>query len=307
MGNINLEDKEVFFEDGYFLGQKNQEIYYRQYEVKDSEKVVVISHGFCEASEKYVEFISELNKNNISVYILDHRGHGYSGRLGIDKYQIYVDDFNDYIKDLKEFLDSVVTYNLNGRRLFLFGHSMGGAISASFLQDYNNYFEKAILSCPMLEIDTGNYPPFLAKLIANLFCLIKKGKSYIFGHGPFDINKCTIEPSGTSCEILFNNYLNKIINDDNLKTSGASFKWLKEAFKITDKINKVENIKKIDIQVLLFQSGKDTFVKPNKQNLFAKNMKNCKLIKKENAKHEIYFEREEIRKDYLNDVLDFFK
>lgn len=307
MGNIKLDNEEVFFEDGYFLGQKNQEIYYRQYEVKNSEKVVVISHGFCEASEKYVDFINDLNKNNISVYIFDHRGHGYSGRLGIDNYQVYVNDYNDYIKDLKEFLDSVVIHNLSGRRLFLFGHSMGGAISASFLQDYNNYFEKAILSCPMLEIDTGKYPLSLSKIIANLFCIIKKDKSYVFGHGPFDKDKCFIESSGTSCEKLFNNYLNKMINDDNLKTSGASFKWLKEAFRLTDKVNKIENIKKIEIPVILFQAGKDTFVKPNRQNIFAKNMKNCKLIRKENSKHEIYFEREEIRKDYLNDVLEFFK
>lgn len=293
--------------DGYFLGQKNQEIYYRQYEVEGSKDVLVISHGFCEACEKYVDFINDLNKNNIAVYILDHRGHGNSGRLGKDKHQVYVDDFFDYVKDLKEFLDSVVMHNLNDRNLYLFGHSMGGAISTYFLEEYPNYFKKAVLSCPMLEIDTGKYPVFLSKILTKFFCFIKKEKSYVFGHGPFDVEKCIIEDSGTSCEVSFNNYLEKMKQNENLQSCGASFGWLKQAFLATDKINKIENIKKIEIPILLFQAGKDTFVKPGKINAFSKHANNCQLIIKNEAKHEIYFEKEKIRNEYLDEVINFLK
>ena len=72
------------------MGEKDIKIYYKSYEVLDSEAVIVISHGFCESSEKYREFIKILNKNNYSIYIIDHRGHGRSGRLGIDNSQIDV-------------------------------------------------------------------------------------------------------------------------------------------------------------------------------------------------------------------------
>ena len=98
----------VIYEDGFFMGEKDIKIYYKSYEVEDSEDVIVISHGFCESSEKYRELIKTFNKNNYSVYIIDHRGHGKSGRLGIDNSQINVEDFNYYIKDLKTFLDSIV-------------------------------------------------------------------------------------------------------------------------------------------------------------------------------------------------------
>ena len=134
----------VIYEDGFFMGEKDIKIYYKSYEVEDSEDVIVISHGFCESSEKYRELIKTFNKNNYSVYIIDHRGHGKSGRLGIDNSQINVEDFNYYIKDLKTFLDSIVVPNLNDRKLYLFAHSMGGAIGALFLEKHNNYFEKAI-------------------------------------------------------------------------------------------------------------------------------------------------------------------
>ena len=42
----------VIYEDGFFMGEKDIKIYYKSYEVEDSEDVIVISHGFCESSEK---------------------------------------------------------------------------------------------------------------------------------------------------------------------------------------------------------------------------------------------------------------
>ena len=198
----------VIYEDGFFMGEKDIKIYYKSYEVEDSEEVIVISHGFCESSEKYRELIKTFNKNNYSVYIIDHRGHGKSGRLGIDNSQINVEDFNYYIKDLKTFLDSIVVPNLNDRKLYLFAHSMGGAIGALFLEKHNNYFEKAILNCPMMEIDTGKYPKIVSKIVSKLFCTIGMGNKYLFGHGPFN-SKPDFINSATSSRKRYDSYFNK--------------------------------------------------------------------------------------------------
>lgn len=299
--------EDILYEEGFFLGQNNKEIYYRQYEVKDSKAVIVISHGFCETYNKYIDFIEFLNNNLFSVYILEHRGHGNSGRLGIDNSQIYVEDFNYYIEDLKEFLDSVVMYNLNDRKLFLYAHSMGGGIGALFLETYPKYFEAAILNCPMLEIHTGKYPYWFSKLVSDFYCLLGKGKSYVLGHKPYNPNfNYLLENSGTSSEERFNEFLRYQKEHENSQTTGASYKWLNESFKALKSIKKPENIQKVEIPVLLFQAGKDTFVKPDGQNIFAKYAKNCKLIRIEEAKHEIYIERDEIREPYLKQVLDFY-
>ena len=158
MSKARDEKSNVIYEDGFFMGKNEIKIFYRSFEVDNSKSVIVISHGFCESSDKYREFIKLLNKNNYSVYIMEHRGHGRSGRLGIDNSQINVENFNYYVEDLKTFLDSIVVPNLNNRKLYLYAHSMGGAIGALFLEKYNSYFEKAILNCPMMEIDTGKYP-----------------------------------------------------------------------------------------------------------------------------------------------------
>ena len=57
MNNTKSEKSNVSYEDGFFMGKNDIKIYYKSYEVDDSKSVIVISHGFCESSEKYREFI----------------------------------------------------------------------------------------------------------------------------------------------------------------------------------------------------------------------------------------------------------
>lgn len=298
--------KDVIYEDGFFMGEKSIKIYYKSYEVENSKDIIVISHGFCESSEKYRELIKTFNKNNYSVYIIDHRGHGKSGRLGIDNSQINVEDFNYYVKDLKTFLDSIVVPNLNNRKLYLYAHSMGGAIGTLFLEKYNNYFDKAILNCPMMEIDTGKYPKIVSKIIAKLFCTIGMGNKYIFGHSPFSGNK-NLKDSGTSSQKRYDLYFNKQLECKELQTSGGSFNWINQAFKGIKELFKKENIANINTDILLFQAGKDTFVKPEGHNKFISLVKNCEFVKFEDAKHEIYIEKDEIFNCYIEKVLKFYK
>ncbi len=296
----------VKYKDGFFIGKDDLEIYFKQYEVENSEAVVVISHGFCETIEKYTEFIQNLNENKFSVYAIEHRGHGNSGRLGRDNSQIYVNKFEDYIEDLKEFLDRKVVEELKGRKLLLYAHSMGGAIGALFLQTYSNYFDAAILNCPMMEINTGKYPQKLSKIIVKGACIIGKDKSYILGHGPFEPTP-NIESSGTSCKNRYESYFNKQLQYRQYQTSGASYRWLNEAFKAAESVIKKENIEKIKIPILLFQVQNDAFVCEGGQNIFASHCNDCKLVIKENAKHELYIEKDEILNPYMEEVIEFYK
>lgn len=296
---------DVIYEDGYVMGEKDVKIYYRSYTLQQSKGKIVISHGFCESSEKYKEIIKIFNKNGYSVYIIDHRGHGKSGRLGIDNSQVNVERFEYYVLDLKTFLDSIVMYENKNEKVFLFAHSMGGAIGTLFLEKYEKYFDSAILNCPMMEINTGKYPKFISKIIANLMCIIGQGNKYLLGHGPFKGIE-NLNDSGTSSQKRYNIYFKKQLENRELQTSGGSFNWLREAFNATNILIKEENLSKINIPILLYQAGKDTFVKPGGQNKFVNQVKNCKFILRENAKHEIYIEKDEIFNVYIDEVLNFF-
>lgn len=306
MNNIVLPYTESRMKNGYINGIDNVKLYYESYNADNAKGSIVISHGYTENLEKYKEMIYYFLKSGYNVFGIEHRGHGRSGSLGIaDNSQIYVNSFNDYIEDFKSFLDEIVVPNSNGQDLMLFAHSMGGAIGSRFLEVYPQYFSKAILNAPMMKVHTGNIPDFIAKAIVNTAVTFGQGGKYVIGKEPF--TPCySFDSTGTSSENRWT-YVNDIVNsDEELQRGGASYKWTQESFKVTKEITKKENASKVEIPVLLFQAGDDAYVKPEGQNKFVEYAKNCNLVRIENAKHEIYFERDEIQKPYLEQVLNFY-
>lgn len=64
-----------------------------------------------------------------------------------DKQKGYVADFEDYVVDLKQFHDQVIMAD-QPAKLFLLAHSMGGAISALYLERWPDDIKAAVLSSP---------------------------------------------------------------------------------------------------------------------------------------------------------------
>ena len=309
MDNIATPYLEKVLQKGYIKGEEDLDIYYEKYIVQSSKGSIVISDGFSEYTGKYKELIYYFVQKGYSVFILDHRGQGNSGSLGVkDGSQINVEDYNYYISDFKSFLDEIVLPDqVKNEKLFLFCHSMGGGIGASFLEEYPEYFNAAILSAPMLQINTGNYPSFVAKLIAKTMNLIGLGDNYVFGQGKYVENN-NVEESCTSSEERFSYSNNKLKTEDvYAQRGGASFRWLAGGFNRTKMVISEENAAKVKIPVLLFQAENDTYVEPEGQNEFQKNAQNCKLEVIKGAKHELYRENDDILVDYLNKVFEFYE
>lgn len=295
---------EELIQTGYVTGKKDVSLYYEKYIVKQAKGTVVISHGFTENLEKYNEMIYYFTNMGYSVYALEHRGHSRSGRLGKDDTQVNVEDFDYYVEDLKTFLDKVVVPEASKDNLYLFGHSMGGGIAVRFLETYTKYFDAAILSSPMIEVNTGTVPDFLAKALAYGISYTKYADEYVLGHGPYT-DDYDLAGSGTSSEVRYNYNYNTRINNEELRMGGASYRWCSEAFAATYTMRLWCQASKVKIPVILFQAGQDTYVGNDGQNTFAKYAKNCELVRYENAKHEIYAECDEIQTDYLNKVFGF--
>lgn len=291
---------------GTFIGEKNNKIYFEKYIVKNEKGRIVISHGFTECIEKYMEIIYYFTREGYSTFIMEHRGHGRSGSLGANNTtQINVEDFNYYISDLKLFIDNEVSINSKSK-LFLFSHSMGGAIGIMFLEKYPTYFSKAILSSPMLQIAIGKVPVFLARVVAKLALLMGKGDEFILGNMPYDSNYDFFLAS-TSNESRYTYYYREIVGNSKLQRGGGSYKWLYESLKGMNYILKKKNIKKIKAQVLLFQSGRDDLVGASGIRKFIKRCNKSKLIKFDKAKHEIYLENNDILEEYLDIIFEFLE
>lgn len=105
---------------------------------------IVVTHGLGEHSGRH-SHLFKLFSQYFNVCIYDLRGHGNSGgeRANVSKFKDFVNDLDDVINYLKDEFDM--------KRYILLGHSMGGLITSSYMQNKVSesfYPEKVFLSSP---------------------------------------------------------------------------------------------------------------------------------------------------------------
>ena len=114
--------------------------------------VVVIMHGLKDHAGHYHAFAERLTAAGFGVYAFDLRGHGRSAgaRVSPGSWLAYVDDLDQFI--------ARVAAKEPGKPVFLFGHSMGGAIATLTAIRHRAALAGLILSGPALAVDA---PPLL--------------------------------------------------------------------------------------------------------------------------------------------------
>lgn len=291
--------------DGYIIGEKGIKLYYKKFVNKSACKTIVICHGLGENLNRYYEMIYYCLKMGYSVYAMEHRGHVRSGRLGSDDGMVSIDRFKNYYVDMKSFLDRIVIPEQGKDNLFLFAHSMGGGISARFLESYSGYFKGVVLSSPMLGINSGSIPTVLAKLLAHGGALTPWKHHYVIGHKPYH-DTYNFAKANTNCEVRFRMLWRLKKENPVMQMGGASYQWVSQSYYETARALRKRNIAKVDIPVLLFQAGKDTMVKADAQERFAKYAKNCKMVRFPDAKHTLYLGEDAVLKEYYEKMFSFF-
>ncbi len=289
---------------GYFQSFDGTRIYYETYINSREKAAIVISHGFCEFTKKFEEVIFYFYQAGYSVYIPDHRGHGYSQRTVEDLSKVSINSYDEYVKDFHSFITTIVYPDQGHKKLILYAHSMGGAIAALYLEQYQDIFSCAILSSPMLEINCGGIPLPIVHLVTLYKKLIHSDTEYVTGHQAFD----GIPQFETSCclsEARYNYIFSWRLQDENYQTYGASYAWTRASLKAVHKLQR--HVKLVKTPILLFQAGNDSTVKPGGQRRFAKRAENVKLVVLSDSKHEIYNAKEAIREEYYHRLFDFIE
>lgn len=295
---------EQYMQEGYLQTTPEIQIYYRSYVLPQNLGTIVISHGFTENCEKFLEPIYYFLKEGYSVYIMDHRGHGNSTREVDDMSMVFVDSFDSYISDFSAFMEQVVLPDKGESPCYLYAHSMGGGIGAALLEEHPEYFDKAILSSPMLDMVTG-YPKPLTQFMTNTLIFFGMAKDYVFGQYAFDgVKDFSIVASGS--EMRYSYYFDKSVLDEKLQSYGASFGWAKVCLDGTDKIMKEKNLKKITTPTLLFEAGSDNRVHACGIYEFVNTVDCANLIYVPEAKHELYSAYNETLIPYFNTIFEFY-
>ena len=290
--------------DGFFVGYKGAKLCYASYKADSERGAVVIVHGLGEGMPKYSELIYYLLLDGLSVYIYDQFSHGKSTRAVSDDALVHVNDFNQFVFDLEIFINSVVT-NVNVP-IYLFGHSMGGAVTTAYLQRVkDSKISKAFLSSPMLEIKSPKIPKFvIGSILWVASTLAPKRKLFYVKRHP---NYKPFESSSYTSLARYNNYENFRQNSKYYRTCTATNKWGYSAFKCTKNLNTYKNIKKINVPIFIATAEYDTLVNNSAHTYFCSLNKNATNKIYYGAKHEIFNSTNNVFSEYLQDLLNYFK
>lgn len=163
---MNNEKSNMIHEKGNFTTSDEFQLFEQSWLPEtDPKAVVVIIHGYAEHSSRYAHVAEYLVTAGYGVHSFDLRAHGKS-----DGKNTYINSFDEYLTDVDTFLSRVKEKH-PGKKFFLLGHSMGGAISSYYTITRQPKLAGLMLSGPAVKI-SDDISPLLIKLsgvIAKIF------------------------------------------------------------------------------------------------------------------------------------------
>ncbi len=292
-------------QDGYFRTHDDLRLHYYEAVHPQEKAAVVIIHGFCEFFGKYHETACRFYQAGYSVFFLELRGHGKSDRShDAEDQRVHVDSFDEYTEDMHTFIQKVVIPHNRTGRLFLFAHSMGGAVSTLFLEQYRDMFRCAVLSSPMMQLDIKNLPNWILNALKLYPKVTDRNQEYAPGQGPFKfINE--FEQSSCLDEDRYEYQFTLRCQDPSYQTAGSTWGWVSAAVSAFERLQK--NASKVSVPVLICQAGADNMVRNEGQNAFRDRCPHAALLTYRNARHELFNADAETREKYYRDVLTFYQ
>lgn len=125
----------------------DQGLYTKKDLVPQPRAIILMTHGLGEHSRRYDKWVFDLNQDRISTFRFDLPGHGRS-RTGTWLFK----DFNKLTTALgSQYMDARKYAENHNIPLFLFGHSMGGLVTADFVIRSSPDVAGVILSAPLLD------------------------------------------------------------------------------------------------------------------------------------------------------------
>lgn len=287
---------------GYFDGAGNIKIFYEYFLCENARANVVIVHGLSEFTKKYYEATYYFLTQGYNVFLYDQRCHGLSDRLTEKTELIHVDDFEDYVTDLDVYIDEVVLKEQN-KPIFLYAHSMGGAVACLYMRKYGKKINRAVLSAPMIEPSTGKTPAFLARFFMKRE--VSKGKAKAQWRFSQEFNpEHPFKNSSDASEARFNYNLNMRKQNLYYQSTPMTSGWVYNSLILKKRLLRIAE--DISTPMLILSAEMDTVVNNKAQFDFEKKCESCEILTIKNAKHSMLTGGSKIMKKHLNRVFVFF-
>lgn len=279
---------------------------YTYYPAERSRASVVIVHGYTEFMQKYREVAWYCLQMGYSVFLYDQRGHGLSGRETEDLRLAHVERFSDYTADLHRYIEEIVVPHSGDRPLFLFSHSMGGAVAAMYLAEHGERIARSVLASPMLCPNTRGMPRRILRAMAKKAAK-KNGWASPFKYSSdFDPNP-DFARAGDLSHVRFRKNLDIRISDARYQNSHSTNGWMVEALSVQEVLMNRETCSRLTGPMLIFSAGQDTSVHTPVQRRWARKLPQARLVELPESRHCIFTGTPETRERFFKEVFAFYE
>ena len=253
---------------------------------------VVLSGGRSEPIEKYFEVVRELQDRGFAVLTHDWRGQGLSQRLLSDPLKGHAHGFADFVEDYRCLLAQFESRL--PKPWIAIGHSMGGCLTLLALGHGVGDFKAAVLSAPMLGLQTGKRSKRASRALAWIMSRTQPDQ-YILGdsgdahESTFETNILTHDPKRWARNQA------QVAAEPGLKLNAGTWGWLDFAFSASAWLKRAPGVAAISIPVLVLGAEEERLVDNADQREITARIPGGRWLEVPGSYHEILQETDAIR------------
>jgi len=253
---------------------------------------VVVLQGRAEYIEKYFETVRDLRARGFAVATFDWRGQGLSDRALADRHKGYVRNFSEYSTDLDTVMEQVVLPDCPPP-FYALGHSMGGAIVIRACHDGSRWFERIVLSAPMIALTPLTR---MAGSLVRFMRLIGRGSGYMptrnaaaYGSQEFIGNMLTSDP------VRYARNAAVLEELADLSVGAPTIAWIDAAMRLMKRFADRAYAGRIRQPILMVAAGHDELVSTTAIETFGTNLLAGRHLIIPGSRHEILQEQDQYR------------
>ena len=255
---------------------------------------VCVFAGRGECIEKYFETVRDLRERGFAVAMIDWRGQGHSSRRLNDSRKGYVRDFSDFEIDVETFVQQVVLPDCPPP-YFALAHSMGGAVMLRISHAGKRWFDRIVLSAPMIDLP-GRTTSMPVRTLVRVLRYAGMGGNYVPGGNDALVGTTTfVNNPLTSDPVRYARNAAIYEEDPTLGIASPTVAWADAAFKAMRAFKAADYPSRIRQPILMIAASNDTVVSTGAIEEFAYHMRAGSHLVIAGARHEILQEQDRYR------------
>lgn len=258
---------------------------------------VCVFTGRSEAIEKYFETVRDLRTRGFAVAAMDWRGQGHSSRQLANPRKGHVLSFADYEIDVETFMQRVVLPDCPPP-YYALAHSMGGAVMLRVAHSGRRWFDRLVLTAPLIDLPRARS----ARPLRTLMKTLRRAgfaNSYVPGSNVdrarargFAGNPLTSDP------VRYARNAALLEKDPALGVGSPTVAWLDATFETIIEFRAADYPLRIPQPVLMLAAGADTIVSATAIVEFATRLPAGSSRVIAGARHEILQEKDSYRAEF---------